>query len=145
AIPAVLGSRRLRVPMVFEVRDLWPEVPIAMGALDFPLAKYLARTLERWAYAHSARIIGLSPGMCAGIARTGYPPGRIDCIPNSADTDLFDVPADEGLRFRRGRPWLAGRPLVVYAGTLGKVNGVGYLAEMAAAMESLDPDVRFLV
>src|SRR5205823_13311940 len=33
AIPAVYAARRLRVPMVFEVRDLWPEVPIAIGAI----------------------------------------------------------------------------------------------------------------
>ena len=38
ALPAVYAARRQRVPMVFEVRDLWPELPIAMGALRNPVA-----------------------------------------------------------------------------------------------------------
>lgn len=36
AIPGVFAARKLKVPMVFEVRDLWPEVPIAIGALRNP-------------------------------------------------------------------------------------------------------------
>ena len=144
AIPGVKASRKQRVPMVFEVRDLWPEMPIAMGALDFPLAKPLARRLERWAYDHAARIVGLSPGMCAGVAQTGYPAGKIHCIPNSADIELFDVPESHGGVFRAQRSWLGDKPLVIYAGTFGKVNGVAYLAALAHAMAPLDPDVRFL-
>ena len=144
AIPAVKASRSQKIPMVFEVRDLWPEVPIAMGALDFPLAKFLARRLEKWAYSNAEHVIGLSPGMCEGVARTGYPQSRIHCIPNSSDIDLFDVPQSQGTAFRAARPWLGDRPMVLYAGTFGKVNGVTYLAELAAATIRLDPDVRFL-
>ena len=36
AIPAVYAARRCGIPMVFEVRDLWPELPIAVGALRIP-------------------------------------------------------------------------------------------------------------
>lgn len=144
AIPAVKASRARGTPFVFEVRDLWPELPIAMGALDLPLAKPLARRLERWAYANAAHIVGLSPGMCEGVARTGYPREKIRCIPNSADIDLFDVPEERGRAFRAQRSWLGDRPLVIYAGTFGKINGVSYLAELAAAMKGLDPEVRFL-
>ena len=47
-LPAMYAARRLRVPMVFEVRDLWPELPIAIGALTNPLTCGLARWLERF-------------------------------------------------------------------------------------------------
>lgn len=144
AIPAVKVSRRRKVPMVFEVRDLWPEVPIAMGALNFPFAKMMALRLEKWAYANAAQIVGLSPAMCEGIARTGYPQKHIHCIPNSSDIALFDVPESRGAQFRADRPWLGDRPLVIYAGTFGKVNGVDYLASLAAEMKVLAPDIRFL-
>jgi glycosyltransferase involved in cell wall biosynthesis len=130
--------------MVFEVRDLWPEVPIAMGALSFPFSKMLARMLEQWAYNNATRVVALSPGMAAGVERSGYPRSRIECIPNSADIDLFDVPRSQGEVFRQDRPWLGDRPLVVYSGTFGKVNGVSYLVELASHMLSLDPEVRFL-
>ena len=33
ALPAIYASRRSRIPMVFEVRDLWPEIPVMMGAI----------------------------------------------------------------------------------------------------------------
>jgi len=145
ALPGIVASRRWRVPMVFEVRDLWPEVPIAMGALRNPLARGAARALERWAYRSSARIVALSEGMAEGVRRTGYPADRVVVIPNACDTRMFDPSPGPGRAFREEHPWLGDRPLVLYAGTLGRVNGVGYLAEMAAAMRALDPRVRFLV
>jgi glycosyltransferase involved in cell wall biosynthesis len=145
AIPAVLAAKKLKIPMVFEVRDLWPELPIAIGALKNPLLKGLARWLERWAYRNSARIVALSPGMKQGIINTGYPPERVHVIPNSCDLELFDVPKEEGDRFRSLSPWLGYRPLVVYAGTFGRINGVGYLVELAHCMLDINAEIRFLV
>ncbi len=144
AIPAVKVSKALAAPLVFEVRDLWPEVPIALGVLKSPVTKFLAKRLESWAYSHSERVIGLSPGMCEGVISTGYNPEKVHCIPNSADLDLFDVPDAVGDTVRFGRPWLGNRPLVLYAGTFGFVNGVGYLADIAKAMLDYDPEIRFL-
>jgi len=145
AIPAVYAARRKRAPMVFEVRDLWPEVPIAMGALKNPLAIGAARWLERFAYRHAQRVITLSPGMTQGVVATGYPADRVTMIPNMCDTARFSVDEGAGLAFRAKHPWLQDRPLVVYTGALGYVNGVDYLARLAAAAWLHDPDVRFLV
>jgi UDP-N-acetylglucosamine:LPS N-acetylglucosamine transferase len=50
AIPGIYASWRNRLPMVFEVRDLWPELPIAVGALRSPVLKWLARKFERFTY-----------------------------------------------------------------------------------------------
>lgn len=145
ALPAAYAARRRRIPMVFEVRDLWPELPIAVGALKSPILIALARWLERFAYNNSAHVVALSPGMKAGITRTGYPPQRVHVIPNAADLDLFDVPSDAGRGFRGRFDWLGDRPLVLYAGALGRINGVDYLARLALAAQRLDPEARFLV
>lgn len=144
AIPGVKTARALNIPLVFEVRDLWPEIPIALGVLKSPITKFLAYRLEHWAYRNASRIIGLSPGMCTGIARTGYPAERISCIPNSSDIELFSTSNETGEEFRRSRPWLQEKPLVVYAGTFGKVNGVGYLVEMAKHALHNNANVVFL-
>ena len=144
AIPALIGKWFKRLPMVFEVRDLWPELPIAIGALRSPLAIRAARALEHLAYHQSAHVIGLSPGMCEGIARTGIDKSRISLISNSCDLDRFDVSAEAASTFRMVRPWLGKRPLVLYAGSFGHINGVAWLAELAACMREIDPDVRFL-
>jgi glycosyltransferase involved in cell wall biosynthesis len=145
ALPAVYAARRQRVPMVFEVRDLWPDLPIAMGALRNPVAIAAARWLERFAYRNASRVVALSPGMKEGVVKAGYPAERVRVIPNSADLELFDVPADLGRQFRRQHDWLQDRPLVVYTGTLGKINGVGYLARLAAAVRPIDPEAQFLI
>jgi len=145
ALPAVYAARRHKVPMVFEVRDLWPELPIAVGALRGKPVIWAARWLERWAYRNSARIVALSPGMKAGIVRTGYPVEKVQVIPNSADLEFFTVPLTAGQEFRQRFEWLRDRPLIVYTGTLGLINGVDYLARLAATMHSQMPEARFVV
>ncbi|HEX7117791.1 MAG TPA: glycosyltransferase family 4 protein [Longimicrobiales bacterium] len=145
AIPGVYASRRLRVPMVFEVRDLWPELPIAVGALRSPVTIAAARRLERFAYRNAAHIVALSPGMRDGIVRAGVPPGRVSVIPNSCDIELFGVDPAVGAGIRSRFAWLGDRPLVVYIGTLGVINGVGYLVRVAERVRQLDPEVRFVV
>src|SRR5690554_1131687 len=59
ALPAVAASRKKKVPLVVEVRDLWPEMPIAMGAIKSPVLRYLAHKLARWAYRNSAAVVAL--------------------------------------------------------------------------------------
>ena len=142
ALPAIFAKWRLNIPMVLEVRDLWPEVPIAMGALSNPIMAFMAKCLEKFAYANSASIVALSPDMRVGVARTGYPEARIHVIPNGADPELFDAPDTLGDEFREQHGIPAGATLMVYAGTLGKVNGVSYLVKLAAAMLA---DRRFFV
>lgn len=145
ALPAVYAAKKLKVPMVFEVRDLWPELPIAIGALKNPVAIKFARLLESFAYNNADRIIALSPGMRDGILKTGYPAARVHVIPNSADLDLFTVSQNSGLEFRQKHTWLQDRPLIVYAGTLGEINGVEYLVKIAAKVKVKDPECRFLI
>lgn len=145
AIPGVYASKRLKIPMVFEVRDLWPEVPIALGALKNPLTKSAARWLERFAYRNSSHIVALAPGMKEHIIGKGFPSEKITVIPNGADVELFSVPEETGEALRRQVEWLGDRPLVVYAGTLGRVNGVGLLVDLAEAVSTISPDVLFAI
>ncbi len=145
AIPAVYAARRQSIPMVFEVADLWPELPIAIGALRNPVAIAAARWLERFAYRNSHHIVAFSPGMKSGIVRAGYPEGKVTVIPNGGDMQLFQADEQAGREFRDRHAWLKDRPLVVYTGTLGIINGVDYLPRLAAEVRKRDPEIRFLV
>ena len=62
----MIASRIHRVPLVFEVRDLWPELPIVMGALNSRLSIAAARALEWIGYHASAHVVALSPGIAEG-------------------------------------------------------------------------------
>lgn len=145
AIPAVYASKRLGVPMVFEIRDLWPAVPIAMKVLRSPPTILAARTLERFAYCNAARIVALSPGIRDGVIATGYPPAKISVIPNGSDFDLFAIEDRAVEAFRSRHSWLGERPLIAYVGAISRANGVEWLVELAAHMRERAPELRFLI
>ena len=145
ALPAVFAARRLRVPMVFEVRDLWPEMPIAIGALRNPVLKWVAHRLERFAYHNSDQIVALSPGMREGVVRTGYPRKKVHVIPNSSDVSIFRGDNVDRDRFLSRHPYLKGKKLVGYTGAVGPINGLEYFLRMASEMQGIDHDVHFLV
>ncbi len=144
-IPGVYASRSSHVPLVFEVRDLWPAVPIAMGVLKNPIACFAAKRLERWIYRHSSEIVALAPGMRDGILAQGIAPEKVHVIPNSCDFDLFRVPEELGKEFRSRYEWLGNRPMISYTGTLGRVNNVQYMAQIASHALKINPELRFVV
>ena len=129
ALPALAAAVRRRVPLVWEVRDLWPEAPIQMGALSNPLLQRAARALERFVYRRAARLVALSPGIRDGMIAAGAPADRVTVVPNAADLDLFR-PAAAPDRFR-----------VSYFGTMGEANDLTPAIEAARLL----PDVEFLL
>jgi glycosyltransferase involved in cell wall biosynthesis len=140
ALPAIAASRRHGAPLVFEVRDLWPEAPIQMGALRSPLLQRLARRLERLAYRRAQHVIALSPGMRDGVVSSGTPPGKVTLVPNASDLELFSPDLDGG-EFRE-RLGLGGRFVCTYFGTMGEAND---LTQVIEAAELTDDDVRFVL
>lgn len=145
ALPAVFTARKLKVPMVFEVRDLWPEMPIAMGALNNPLLQWCAKKLERWAYKNSAAVVALSPGMKDGVVKAGYPANQVAVIPNSSDNLEFQHDEQAAQQFRAARSWLGHSPLLVYTGTFGKVNGVAYTVKLAQELKRINSEIKILL
>lgn len=142
-IPGLFATVLRQTPMVFEVRDLWPEVPIAVGALKNPVAISLARGLEWLAYRCARKVVALSPGMAEGVVARGIQRDKVVIAPNSCDLVEFSISKGAGERYRQEQPWLGSRPLVVYCGTLGIINNVGYLVDVANAMKDIDPDIAF--
>ena len=138
ALPAVAASRRHRAPLVFEVRDLWPEAPIQMGALRNPLARRLARALERSVYRASCHVVALSPGIRDGVMSAGVAPDRVTLIPNASDLDLFAPGVDAGdLRSQLG---VGSRFVSSYFGTMGEANDLSQVLEAAAILQERGED-----
>jgi glycosyltransferase involved in cell wall biosynthesis len=129
AVPALAAAARWRAPLVFEVRDLWPEAPIQMGALANPRLQRQARSLEREAYKRARRVIALSPGIRDGVIGAGVPAGKVVLVPNASDLDLFQ-PAHPPERF-----------LVSYFGTMGEANDLSLAIEAARLL----PDMPFVL
>jgi len=130
-LPGMKAARRLGVPFVFEVRDLWPEIPIAMGIIRNPVLIWYLRRLERRIYRAADWVIALAPGIREGVCRTGFPPERVALIPNCCDVDLFQ-PGDERLEDERfGRP---DEFRLVFTGAHGRANGLDAVLDAAAEL-----------
>jgi glycosyltransferase involved in cell wall biosynthesis len=119
-IPGIFARWFRRKPFVFEVRDLWPELPRAMGVIRNPLILGLMAALEWVSYRSAHRLIGLAPGIVDGINARGVSRERVALIPNGSDFDIFDAPL---------KPWRPEviRPddfMAIYAGTIGIANGL---------------------
>jgi glycosyltransferase involved in cell wall biosynthesis len=122
-------SRHFGVPFVFEVRDLWPEALVNVGALKNPVAIWWLRRMARKIYTHAKHIVALSPGMKEGIVRAGVPAEKVSVIPNASDLDLFQ-PGLDGSVWRE-RLGLGDRFAAAYFGAMGLANGLEYVIEAA--------------
>ncbi|KND22681.1 glycosyltransferase [Enhydrobacter aerosaccus] len=130
-IPGVFAKWIRRKPFVFEVRDLWPELPKAMGVIKNPVVLGLMSLLE-WLTYHSAdRLIGLSPGIVEGIIKRGIDPSLVKAIPNGCDLDIFTD---------KGQPWRPSSVLdtdlmAIFTGTHGLANGLDAILDAAVELK----------
>ena len=132
SLPAMYAARRSRTPFVFEVRDLWPEAPIQMGALTAKPLVWSALGLERLAYNQASHIVALSPGMKEGILAKGVPEAKVSVIPNSSDLDIFSPQVASGdFRARFG---LENKFVCLYFGAMGEANGLSFVLDCAAEL-----------
>jgi glycosyltransferase involved in cell wall biosynthesis len=139
ALPAIAASLRHRAPLVFEVRDLWPEAPIQMGALTNPVLMRLARGLEHFAYRRAAHVIALSPGMRDGVIAAGVPVEKVTLVPNASDLELFSPDLD-GSPARRRLGLDGDRFVCSYFGTMGEANDLTQVIEAAALLKGQGQD-----
>ena len=130
--------------MVFEVRDLWPDVPIRLGVLKNPVAIRAARLLERLAYRHSSAVVGLSPAMCAGVLRTA-PTAHVHLIPNTSQPDRFSVTDARRRSVRSELGLREDEVLVTYAGSLGRSYNPGWLIRLGASEGARASGLRVMV
>ena len=139
---AALG-RYFDVPFVFEVRDLWPEALVNVGALTNPAAVWWLRRMARRIYHRADHIVALSPGMKDGIVRAGVAPEKVTVIPNASDLDLFRPDLDGGAS--RARLGLGDRFAAIYFGAMGLANGLDYVIEAARILAERGQDRIVLV
>jgi len=132
-----------RMPLVFEVRDVWPAAAVALGELRSPAAIRLATRLEEACYRRAARIIVVTRGMHEELTQRGVEPGKLVLIPNGANTELFhyDPAARQALREELG---LEKRCVAMYAGIFGIAQGLETVLQAAQALRD-DPDIYFIL
>lgn len=140
-IPAIWARWLRGKPFVFEVRDLWPELPRAMGVITNPLLLASMAALEWVSYRSADRCIALAPGISEGIARRGVAASRIATVPNGCDIGLFRAGEP-----RRPAGVKDGELLAIFAGTHGIANGLDAVLDAARVLQRRGrDDIKFLL
>ncbi|MFS4470843.1 glycosyltransferase family 4 protein [Chryseobacterium sp. T20] len=140
-IPALILKWFKKKPFVFEVRDLWPEVPIQMGAIKNSWTIKTTRLLEKVIYKNASRVIALSPGMQAGVVKY-IPKEKTSMIPNMAKMDEF-WPRGKNDQLMEKLGLKKDSFKLVHFGSLGLANGAQTIVESAKLLNNRE-DIEFL-
>lgn len=145
-VSAWILSKRYKTKFIFEVRDLWPQTLIDMGAIkpDSIMAKILYY-LEKIMYKRADKIIVLLPKATEYIINKGIEEGKIVWIPNGVDINRFKHPLplsnnNELFSFLENNKK---RFIVMYTGAHGPANGLGIFIEAAHYFQKANKDISF--
>lgn len=133
----LIVARRFHAPLVMEVRDLWPESLVAVGASSrqSPIVSGL-EALARRLYRSAARIVTVTDAQRAAILGTGIAADKVHVIPNGVDEEWF---GSNGLPSEPEGPFV-----VTYIGTLGMAHKLETLLDAASALRD-DFSIRFRI
>ena len=130
-------------PMIFEVRDLWPESAVALGEIISSKAFELATKLEEACYRRAKAIVVVTQGILNRLIERNIPAHKLAFIPNGANVDLFQFRA-EGRKQIRTALGLGDKFVAIYAGIHGVAQGLETVIETAQKLRN-DPEIHFLM
>lgn len=140
-IPALLLKWFKGKKFLFEVRDLWPEVPIQMGAINNPLLIRATRFFEKIIYKNAEHVVALSPGMQDGVIKY-IAKEKTTMIPNMAKKDEF-WPRNHNTELMSELGLDKNTFKVIHFGALGLANGIETVIDTVELMKE-DKSVQFI-
>ena len=170
AIPGIFTKRsRGKRPFVLEIRDLWPELPKALGYRN-PIGLAGMQWLEKAAYRAADAGVGLAPGIVDGMVRGGMDRSKVAMIPNGCDLETFSPFPSQGKECEAEPNWdgvkrlasesphlspadRADPPLegeegtvftVIFTGAHGRANGLSAILDAAALLKDSEPGIQFV-
>jgi glycosyltransferase involved in cell wall biosynthesis len=148
ALGAWLVARTRGARYVFEVRDLWPQTLVDLGALRLGSpGERLLRGIEAFLVRRAAVVVTVLPGMQDYLIERGLPHDHVRYIPNGVDLEAFDAAALADRQLPELTACLStisqmkrdGRVVFGYLGALGRVNGVSEIIHAASLAEARAP------
>ena len=142
ALPGIFASWLKQKKFIFEVRDLWPELPRAMGMKN-PILLGGMWVIEGCAYRASSACVGLSPGIVQGIRHRSAKNHPIALIPNGCDLEIFKPQPKSIIKIEgiKQGDFVAG-----FTGAHGKANGLDAIIEAARELKKRNINyIKFLL
>ncbi|MBN8281503.1 MAG: glycosyltransferase family 4 protein, partial [Gammaproteobacteria bacterium] len=135
------ASRLKRVPWVLEIRDLWPESIVAVGAMKESWATRFLAYLESFAYRKADAIVSVTDSFVAHISARGGA-GKVTVITNGVDLEFY-TPATDGARLA-AEFGVTNRFVAAYVGTHGMAHGLDAILRAAVRLRD-EPGIAFLM
>lgn len=135
ALPALAGAARHRARLVVDVRDVFPDIAIAMG--EWRAGGFLARTAEhlvRALYRRADLVVAVTPTAIEQIAERGVPRSRLMLARNAAEIAACPIVAADA---RRGFT-------AIYAGNLGLATDVDLMLDAASLLANDDLTIELV-
>lgn len=145
-IPVIIKRWFQKTPFIFEVRDVWPEAVIAIGAINNKILQKCLYWLEKGIYKNASFIVPLSLDMKKSIV-TRYPEYTYKTkfvIENISENSRFKV-VNPDVTILEKLIGFKPRFSILYAGTFGKVNNIDYVIELAQKIYNHDRTIIFLL
>lgn len=139
-IVAALIRLLRRVPVVYDVQDMWPDTLRATGMVSSARVLSIVSAACNWVYRRVDQIVVLSPGFKRLLMARGVASQKIDVIYNWCSEDALrtaagslpdQFPHDSTFR-------------ILFAGNMGKAQALTAVLEAAAILLRDAPSIRFV-
>jgi glycosyltransferase involved in cell wall biosynthesis len=132
-------ARRLKIPILLEIRDIWPDTLVDLGRISnrHPLIR-LMKSIELRLYKRADRVISLLPAADKYLTKCGVPAEKILWLPNAIDADNLPTYL---------APKAPSAFTVMYAGSHGLANDLDTVLDAAKILQEKlsDQPIRILL
>lgn len=144
ALPALLLGRRLRIPVVYEIRAFWEDAAVDHGTYRQGSWKYrLVRSVESWVCRRAMHVAVICEGLKDDLLARGLPAEDITVVANGIAVDEFCVRTPDA---RRREAWgLAGKTVIGFIGSFYHYEGLDLLVEAFTSLKRTEPNIALLL
>lgn len=139
-ITAVLLRFFRRVPIVYDIQDMWPDTLRATGMIANPRILNIVGRVCNWVYRHTDQLVVLSPGFKQLLIERGVPEHKIEIIYNWCDEQSLAAPTgDLPQQFTSPDKFR-----ILFAGNMGKAQALTAVLDAASILQQHEPNICFV-
>lgn len=139
-ITAVLLRFFRKIPIVYDIQDMWPDTLRATGMVSSPHVLNFVSKICDWVYRHVDHIVVLSPGFKRLLIERKVTKNKISIVYNWSDeaslkqpTGLLPTNFPSKAKFR-----------ILFAGNMGKAQALDTVLEAASILVKKSPEICFV-
>jgi glycosyltransferase involved in cell wall biosynthesis len=130
-----------RIPVVYDIQDMWPDTLRATGMINNSRALNAVESVCQWVYRRVDHLVVLSPGFKRLLTQRGVPERKVEVIYNWADEAALAAPQGQLPASFPGAEHFR----IVFAGNMGKAQALDAVLDAAALLQQRGSRVCFVM